>query len=160
MHPVKWAFGTIALEGENLVILQNNINKKWFRKPEQLDIRIEYPIRILIGMEISREDDLHIPRKDNTRLLVLRARGRDPRGLHGISDSDALLELAEYLSTWVPVTWDGDIWQLGQADVRASASPIGMVTGGGERRALRCSQCGGPVDGRARFCRSCGAPLA
>jgi hypothetical protein len=41
------------------VIVQNNINKRWFRKPEQIDIRIEYPIRMLTGMEVSREDDEH-----------------------------------------------------------------------------------------------------
>ncbi len=99
MHPVNWAYGTIALEGENLVILQSNTNKKWFRKPKQVDIRIEYPIRILTGMDVSWEDDLPFSRKDNMRLLVLRARGRDPRGLQGISDNDALLELVEYLST-------------------------------------------------------------
>jgi hypothetical protein len=152
---VRWTFGTISVEGDDLIVEQHNsYTTGVFRKREhRTDGRRVIPLqRLLRVVKSSEPAGAHLTFKIKGQELSL--------GYQGCRDKEDVLELLEAISAWVLVEEDGTLWQAGQADVRAATQPLSTPGPTGKVPAMACGNCGGPIPHRARTCPHCGSGLA
>jgi len=152
---VRWMFGTIFVEDDDLILEQDNTYTTGvFRKTEHTtDSRRVIPLRRLLRVvKWSEPTGAHLMFKIKGEELSL--------GYFGCRDKEDVLELLEAISPWAIVEEDGNVWQAGQADVRAATQPLGTPDPTGKVPALTCGNCGAPIPHRARTCPHCGASLA
>ena len=146
---VTWTFGSIDIEGDDLVVREKRWQKPRFGKRKDLpDLVTAYQIADVTRLEVSTDGGgwkLHV-RAKTAPLGVIYG---------GISEFDGLRAIAERFSDRLSVIWEGQTWAKGPVDVRVVAS----ISPSGERQPLKCGGCGAPVTSATRFCPHCGSSL-
>jgi hypothetical protein len=153
---VRWSYGTISVEGDDLIIEQHNTYTTGvFRKKEQrTDSRRVIPLQRLLRV-------IKLSGSGPGANLAFKIKGEElPAGYQECRDKEDVLALLETLSAWALVEEDGTLWQAGQADVRAATQPLSTPGPTGKVPAMACGNCGGPIPHRARTCPHCGSGLA
>jgi hypothetical protein len=147
---IQWAYGTISIEGDDLIVRQPVWRKSAFGKRKDLpDAVTIYQIANITLLEVSR---------DSGGNWQLRVRARSAPGgviYGGITDYQGLRDLVTQFSDFLPVIWEGESWTRAPIDVRVVAS----ISASGERQPIKCGGCGAPVTSSTRFCPHCGSSL-
>lgn len=93
-------------------------------KKKQFHHREEHEVGQLIKVETSVQRGSPEPAWDGVRLEFF-VRGREtPLVCLGCTPDDQAMSLLDSLSRTVPIVENGQMWQAGQSDVRASAHPV------------------------------------
>jgi hypothetical protein len=145
---VTWAYGSLNVEGDTLVVRQKRWQKPLFGKRMDLPDDVTIYQVADVTLEVSTDGvgwKLHV--RDNAA----------PSGLTygGISDYEGLRALVERFSDRRSAIREFETWGRSPIDVRVVAS----ISASGERLPLKCGGCGAPVTSSARFCGHCRSAL-